>query len=185
MDLKKVLIGLTIIISGCNSNPNSINSISELKNFNLSFEKSHKNFVLRHSIGLAHSEAERIAGVVKHYSKQNNVDPKLVLALIARESSFRTKAISSAGAVGLGQLMPATARHMGISNSYDLEQNIKGTTKYLDWLRKRTKTKKLDIILASYNMGPSRVEQYTSSGKKIPSSVQSYINDIKRFYSEK
>lgn len=182
--MRRFLIGFLFLLSACNNNPVSIGNVSELKNFNLSFEQSHKKFVLKHSRGLSHAEAEKIAGVVKHYSKKSNVDPKLVLSLIARESSFRKNAVSYAGAIGLGQLMPYTARHMGISNPYDLEQNIKGTTKYLDWLRKRTKTKNLDTILASYNMGPARVEQYRFSGRKIPSSVQSYVNDIKRFYSE-
>ncbi|MBE0413523.1 lytic transglycosylase domain-containing protein [Yoonia sp.] len=87
------------------------------------------------------------------------VSPALVLAVIAVESAGRRDAISSAGAQGLMQLMPATASRFGISNSMDAAQNIKGGVAYLNWLLDHFGNDPL-LVLAAYNAGEGNVARY-------------------------
>lgn len=85
------------------------------------------------------------------------VSPALVLAVIGIESGGRHEAVSSAGATGLMQLIPATAERFGVSDSKDPVQNIKGGVAYLDWLMKRFDRDPL-MVLAAYNAGEGAVE---------------------------
>ena len=85
-----------------------------------------------------------------------NVSPALVLAVISIESSGRPQAVSSAGATGLMQLMPATASRFGVSDATDPGQNIKGGVAYLDWLINEFKADPI-LVLASYNAGEGAV----------------------------
>ncbi len=86
-----------------------------------------------------------------------NVSPALVLAVIGIESAGKPDAVSSAGAEGLMQLIPATAERFGVTDSADASQNIKGGVKYLDWLMKRFNNDAL-MVLAAYNAGEGAVE---------------------------
>lgn len=118
-------------------------------------------------------------------SKAYGVPESLIKAVIACESSFDSDAVSSAGAVGLMQLMPATAAGLGVTDSYDPQQNIMGGTKYLSSLIKNFDG---DLILAlsGYNMGGTRVSNLgitPNSGSEsaydsIPSSVMSYAKKV-------
>ncbi len=85
------------------------------------------------------------------------VSPALVLAVIGIESAGRTDAVSSAGAQGLMQLIPATAERFGVTDSTDPRQNIKGGVAYLDWLMKRFDRDPL-MVLAAYNAGEGAVD---------------------------
>ena len=85
-----------------------------------------------------------------------NVSPALVLAVIGIESAGRADAVSSAGAVGLMQLIPATAERFGVTDSVDSAQNIKGGVAYLDWLMKEFDRDPL-MVLAAYNAGEGAV----------------------------
>ena len=90
-------------------------------------------------------------------SDRNGVDPRLVDAIIRTESSYRPEAVSRAGAVGLMQLMPGTARRYGVRNRYDPVQNVFGGTAYLaDLLHE------FDLVeaLAAYNAGEGNVRRY-------------------------
>ena len=90
-------------------------------------------------------------------SARNGVDPRLVDAIIRTESSYRPEAVSRAGAVGLMQLMPGTARRYGVRNRYDPVQNVFGGTAYLaDLLRQ------FDLVgaIAAYNAGEGNVLRY-------------------------
>src|SRR5690606_40470885 len=115
--------------------------------------KSLEKFIAKKNPWLSSEKKTQYAAFIDIYSQRYNLDPKIVTALIARESSFKYDAVSSAGAKGLGQLMDGTAKDMGVSNSFDPVENIKGTTKYLNWLMTRT-DKDISKTLASYNMGP-------------------------------
>ncbi len=86
------------------------------------------------------------------------VSPALVLAVIGIESAGRTDAVSSAGAVGLMQLIPATAERFGVTDSTDPAQNIKGGVAYLDWLMKEFDRDPL-MVLAAYNAGENAVKK--------------------------
>lgn len=87
------------------------------------------------------------------------VSPALVLAVIAVESAGRADAVSSAGAQGLMQLMPATAREFGVTDSLVPEQNIAGGVRYLDWLMKEFNADPI-LVLAGYNAGPGNVREH-------------------------
>lgn len=85
-----------------------------------------------------------------------DVSPALVLAVIGIESAGRADAVSSAGAVGLMQLIPATAERFGVSDSTDPVQNIKGGVAYLDWLLDEFDNDPV-MVLAAYNAGEGAV----------------------------
>ena len=86
------------------------------------------------------------------------VSPALVLAVIGIESAGRTDAVSTAGAVGLMQLIPATADRFGVADSSDPIQNIKGGVAYLDWLMKEFNRDPL-MVIAAYNAGENAVKK--------------------------
>jgi soluble lytic murein transglycosylase-like protein len=141
-----------------------------------------KNFIQKHNPGLQKTVVDKIAVNVDKYSKENKVDPKLLLALIAKESSFRVNAVSPVGAMGLGQLMSGTAAEVGVKNPFNLVENIKGTARYLRKLLNFFGGNE-DITLASYNMGPGAVKSSVNSGRRLPSSVYQYVAQIKNFKS--
>ena len=86
-----------------------------------------------------------------------NVSPALVLAVIGIESAGKASAVSSAGAVGLMQLIPATAERFGVTDSSDPQQNIRGGVAYLDWLLNEFDNDPL-MVLAAYNSGEGAVK---------------------------
>lgn len=90
-------------------------------------------------------------------SRRHRVDPRLVDAIIRTESSYRPGAVSPAGAVGLMQLMPATARRYGVRNRFDPVQNVWGGTAYLADL-----LAEFDLVeaVAAYNAGEGAVRRY-------------------------
>lgn len=92
-------------------------------------------------------------------SRDFGVDEAVVRAIIHAESAFRPNALSRVGAQGLMQLMPATARRFGVSNAFDVAQNIRGGVQYLSWLLKRFNG---DLVLAAagYNAGEAAVDKY-------------------------
>ncbi|SLN49552.1 lytic transglycosylase domain-containing protein [Pseudooctadecabacter jejudonensis] len=85
-----------------------------------------------------------------------DVSPALVLAVISVESAGRSDAVSGAGAQGLMQLMPPTAARFGVQNAFDVRENIKGGTAYLDWLLDEFDNKVI-YALAGYNAGEGAV----------------------------
>ena len=87
-----------------------------------------------------------------------NVSPALVLAVIGIESAGKSDAVSSAGAVGLMQLIPATAERFGVKDSTDPVQNIRGGVAYLDWLLKEFDNDPV-MVLAAYNAGEGAVRE--------------------------
>ncbi|WP_170384985.1 lytic transglycosylase domain-containing protein [Ruegeria atlantica] len=88
-----------------------------------------------------------------------NVSPALVLAVISVESAGRADAVSSAGAQGLMQLMPATARRFGVKDSFQPSQNISGGVKYLNWLMEEFGNDPI-LVLAGYNAGEGAVRKH-------------------------
>jgi len=103
-----------------------------------------------------HSKYDQI---IKRKSQKFDVSEHLIKAVIIVESSFKENAISSKGAQGLMQLMPATARRFHVTNAFDPEQNIDGGTRYLQFLLKRYKDD-IDLVLAAYNAGEGAVDKY-------------------------
>lgn len=100
-----------------------------------------------------------IAKHIYQASREHGIDPRLVAAVAYRESSFRPQLVSRAGACGVMQLMPETARDLGVTEIFDIEQNIDGGVRYLRMLIDVFEGD-LDLVLAAYNAGPGTVERY-------------------------
>jgi len=101
--------------------------------------------------------------IVEH-SRRNNVRPSLVRAVIQVESAFNPAALSDKGAMGLMQLMPATAREFGVRNAFNPSENVRGGVAYLRQLLDRYDNNE-QLALAAYNAGPGAVDKY---GQTIP-----------------
>jgi len=116
---------------------------------------------------------------INHYARQHKVDGNLIRAVIAAESCFKPKAVSSAGARGLMQLIPDTATRFGVTNSFDHKQNIRGGTQYLKFLLDRFKGD-LKKVIAAYNAGEGKVDQF----KGIPpyKETQQYVKNVLKVY---
>jgi len=121
----------------------------------------------------------RISEIVEHAAKAHDVDPLLVQSMIKVESGFNPYAVSAKGAEGLMQLTPGTARMLGVTNSFDPEQNIEAGVKYLKYLQGIYKDDQL--ALAAYNAGPGAVEKY----RQIPPyrETQNYVKQVGKHYS--
>jgi soluble lytic murein transglycosylase-like protein len=103
--------------------------------------------------------ADRIGHALLGYSYRFNVDPRLVVALVVVESGFQPEVTSRAGALGLGQLMPDTARSLGV-DPQDPVQNLYGTIRYLRGNLDRFGYENVHLALAAYNAGRGAVERY-------------------------
>ncbi|GLS86811.1 murein transglycosylase [Cypionkella aquatica] len=104
-----------------------------------------------------------------------DVSPALVLAVIGIESAGKPGAVSSAGAQGLMQLIPATAARFGVSDSTDPVQNIKGGVAYLDWLMKRFDRDPL-MVIAAYNAGEGAID--ANSGVPPYAETRDYVPKV-------
>jgi soluble lytic murein transglycosylase-like protein len=109
------------------------------------------------------------------------VHPELVRAVIVVESGFNPRAVSRRGAVGLMQLLPATARQYGAFNAFDPEQNIRAGAQYLSYLITRYGIEQLDLVLAAYNAGEAAVEKY---GRHVPPyrETRAYVPNVMKMY---
>ena len=96
--------------------------------------------------------------IIKHFCQQYDVDEELVKIVIKKESEFNPRAVSSSGAIGLMQLMPETARSLGVKDPYNPRENIKGGVKYLGYLFKVI-GEDLELVLAAYHAGPGLVRR--------------------------
>lgn len=114
-------------------------------------------------------------------SRRYNIDPLLIYAQMHQESSFKLKALSYKGASGLMQLMPATARRLGVTNIYDPKQNIEGGIKYMRMLLDMF-NQDVNLALAGYNAGEGAVMKY---GNQIPpyNETREYVRRISSRYS--
>ncbi|MGE0593506.1 MAG: lytic transglycosylase domain-containing protein [Vicinamibacterales bacterium] len=121
---------------------------------------------------------ERFEPYVLKHAERHALRPALVRAVIQVESGYNPRAVSPKGAIGLMQLMPATARELGVRNPFDPEQNIAGGTAYLRMLLDRYQGSE-ELALAAYNAGAGAVDRY---GRQIPPyrETRDYVRKVGR-----
>lgn len=113
-------------------------------------------------------------------AREEQVDPYLLQSIVAIESAYNTRSISKKGAVGLMQLMPGTARDLGVTNRFNPEQNLRGGARYIKRMIDRFSDVRL--ALAAYNAGPANVARH----KGIPPFAETidYIGSVMRNYAK-
>lgn len=120
--------------------------------------------------------------MVSGAGQRHQIDPDFINSVIRAESGFNNRAVSKKGAQGLMQLMPGTASHLGVANSFDPNSNVEGGTKYL---RELLEKYNYDVpkALAAYNAGPGRVDRY----RGVPPyfETQTYVAKIIRDFNRK
>lgn len=174
------------VLNTSSSSGNSSEDLDSLKkllelNANLNSSKLNED-----SLGSISGSNSDINSVVEKYSEKYGVDSKLVLAVIQAESNFDSTATSSVGATGLMQIMPSNYDSLGITDGYDIEQNINGGVKllkeYLDMYDGDT-----SMALAAYNAGPGTLSRrgVTSSNDlyKLSAETQNYVPKVLAYYN--
>lgn len=126
---------------------------------------------------------EEIFSAVMESSAKYNLPPEVVFAVIRQESGGNPNATSSCGASGVMQLMPETARNLGVRDRHDIRQNIEGGCKYLRELSDRYHGD-LKLTLAAYNAGPGNVDKYGGvppfeETKNYVASIQSHLKELR------
>jgi hypothetical protein len=142
--------------------------------------------ILENNKAIAAGQAQLIAECVLAYSSTYGVDARLVMAIIKHESNFNPRVTSHAGAQGLGQLMPDTARSLGITDPFDIVQNVYGTVRTIRGHLERQGKESKDVYeqlvraLAAYNAGPGAVKKY--GGLPPYAETEAYVEKVMRTY---
>ena len=119
--------------------------------------------------------------IIFEVGEKQGVDPRFIHAVIWQESKYDMHARSHAGAQGLMQLIPATAKRFGCDNPNDPEKNVTAGTKYLGWLLKRF-SGNVELALAGYNAGEGAVDKY--DGVPPYNETQNYVKIISKRYGK-
>lgn len=130
-----------------------------------------------------------IDAAVSSAASATGLEPALIKAIIQVESSFRTDAVSGAGAQGLMQLMPGTAKSLGVTNSFDAFQNVLGGSTYIKQQFERFGD--LRLALAAYNTGPGRIGRLNITNPDDPAQynqiserVRGYVDKVLSYYKQ-
>ncbi len=132
------------------------------------------NYIQSRNRQIVWEEADQISRAIVQFSTRYGVDFRLLTGVIATESSFRRDAVSSSGAIGMGQLKPDTARWLGVIDPYNPVDNIAGTARFLAWLLHRYNGN-LEYALSAYYQGPGSVDRNGVTSVCMP-----YLQKINR-----
>lgn len=151
------------------------------------YAPTYARFIQNHNRRLSYEKSYEIASAVIGWSVNYDVDARLVMALLIAESDFNPAELSGPGATGLGQLMPETARELGVKNPWNTNENLYGTVKYLKTQMDRygareDNAERLALALAAYNAGPGAVNKH--GGVPPYRETQNYVKRILRTYRQ-
>jgi soluble lytic murein transglycosylase-like protein len=139
------------------------------------------NIIFRIPADIPTSGDPALDRIIFEAGEKQGVDPRFIHAVIWQESKYEQKALSHAGAQGLMQLIPATAKRFGCEDPNDPVQNITAGTKYLSWLLKRF-SGNVELALAGYNAGEGAVDKY--DGIPPYNETQNYVKIISKRYGK-
>jgi hypothetical protein len=118
----------------------------------------------------------RVCDLIEAHADQNGLPKDFFARLIWKESRFDPNAVSPVGAEGIAQFMPGTAKMRGLANSFDIDQAIPASAKYLAEMK--TAYGNLGLAAAAYNAGGNRLSRWLNSGGFLPMETESYVFDI-------
>ena len=157
--------------------PGTFNSLSA-NNETSTIEQYMTDFTRKTDVANFFAGAETYQAEITAAAKKYNLPEKLITSVIKQESNFNASATSAAGASGLMQLMPATARYLGVSDRFDPAQNIMGGAKYLRQMLDQFDNN-VETALAAYNAGPGNVKKY--GGIPPFQETQNYVKKIMNY----
>lgn len=123
------------------------------------YNESPAQHARRYSTRMSAVPDTELVPLIERHSLAQNLDPRLVRAVIQAESGYNRRALSNKGAMGLMQLMPMTAKELRVSDPWNAEENVRGGTTYLRQLLNRFEGR-LEWAVAAYNAGPGAVERH-------------------------
>lgn len=155
-------------------NPQSLNVQAKIASPELTTRLQEATSASANMSNVGNSKSQ-IMDMVSKISQKHGVDEKLVKALIKQESGFNPDAKSKAGAMGLMQLMPSTAKGLGVTDAYNPVQNVDGGVRYLKSMLQKYNGNVI-LALAAYNAGPGAVDKY--DGVPPYKETQNYVRNI-------
>ena len=160
--------------------PNSTSSESTQNEDNVFFNYINKDYLNTAGFTNVLAGANAYSGIIEQASQKYGVPEKLIAAVMKQESNYNENAVSSAGATGLMQLMPGTAKYLGVQDATDPAQNIMGGTKYLSQMLEKF-DQNIELALAAYNAGPGNVSKY--GGIPPFNETKNYVNKVLNYYN--
>lgn len=153
---------------------------SSVEEITAKIEQYTKDYTGKESFENFLSGAEKYRTEISKAAQKYELPEKLIAAVMKQESNFNASAVSSAGASGLMQLMPSTAKYLGVNDRFDPEQNIMGGAKYLRQMLDQFDNN-LSTALAAYNAGPGNVRKYDG----IPpfKETQNYVKKVLNYFN--